>query len=152
MNTSQELEIDVVLTFSSMHTFNPLTVGLFSTQTLIINKNHFCSYCTHTHLQIGINLEPTTRWRWFGCHSNHQSSYKCYLNRIDVYESLFTVQYAFYELQSHQQIVFSIQLCYSTLPEKVRRHLSNRGGAHTASVPHSPTSVYSHLMIYSTLY
>ena len=38
---------------------NPLTVGLFSTQTLIINKNHFCSYSTHTHLQIGINLEPT---------------------------------------------------------------------------------------------
>ena len=38
---------------------NPLTVGLFSTQTLIINKNHFCSYSTHTltnRYQLGAHI------------------------------------------------------------------------------------------------
>ena len=37
-------------------------------------------------------------------------------------------------------------------PEKVRRHLSIRGGAHVTSVSHSPESVYSHLALQTLLY
>ena len=37
-------------------------------------------------------------------------------------------------------------------PEKVRRHLPNRGGAHDTSVSHSPRSVYSHLTLQSLQY
>ena len=37
-------------------------------------------------------------------------------------------------------------------PEKVRRHLSIRGGAHETSVSHSPESVYSHSALQTLLY
>ena len=37
-------------------------------------------------------------------------------------------------------------------PEKVRRHLSIRGGAHVTSVLHSSESVYSHLALQTLLY
>ena len=46
-------------------------------------KIHFCSFCTYTHLQIGIKLKPTlsaTRWRWLHYHGNHQSSYTVLFN------------------------------------------------------------------------
>ena len=37
-------------------------------------------------------------------------------------------------------------------PEKVRRHLPIRGGAHVTSVSHSPGSVYNHLALQNLLY
>ena len=37
-------------------------------------------------------------------------------------------------------------------PEKVRRHLLIRGGAHVTSVSHSPESGYSHLALQNLRY
>ena len=56
---------------------------------------------------------------------------------------------------SQQSVVLShliLQLESIDGPEKVRRHLSNRGGAHVTSVSHSPESVYSHLALQTLLY
>ena len=100
----------------------------------------------HTHLQIGINLKPTssrTRWLWLGCHNNHNSLCIVWFKQNQC------VWKFIHSSVCILRVAITLQLESEDRPEKVR---TNRGGAHDTSVAHSPKSVYSHLTLQTYFY